>query len=138
MVLAMFRRRSSVARVLLLAAALLMAVQPFVLALTLQAAEVPSDWGTVVICTEHGAVTLPDGADRGDPAAPPAQKAPECPYCALGCNWGLAKLVLTASAASPPLPLGFVEVVIDPFFVDAPRKLLRLLTSPPRAPPSPT
>jgi hypothetical protein len=129
----MFKRRSFVASVLLLAAALLMAVQPFVLALTLQAAEVPSDWGTVVICTEHGAVTLPDGADRRDPAAPPAQKAPDCPYCALGCN-AAAKLVLAGSTPELSPTRNFVDVISDPILVDAPHPPLRLLTSPPRAP----
>jgi hypothetical protein len=91
----------------------------------------------IVICTGHGAVTLPDGGDGGVPAPPPpGQKTPDCPYCALGCNAGLAKLVLAANTPCPSPTLRFVEVTIDLNFVDAPRKLLRLLTSPPRAPPS--
>jgi hypothetical protein len=138
MVLAMRKRRSFVARVLLLAAALVMAVQPFALALSLrlQAAESASDWGPIVICTAHGTVTLPDGAGVRSPAAPSGQKAPECPYCALGCNGGPAKFVLAAGTPELFPPWNFVEVISDPIQFDAPRQLLRLLTSPARAPPS--
>jgi hypothetical protein len=138
MVLAMRKGRSFVARVLLLAAALVMAVQPFALALSLrlEAAESASDWGAIVICTAHGAVTLPDGADARSPAVPPGQKAPDCPYCALGCNGGPAQFVLAAGTPELFPPWNIVELISDPIQYDAPRQLLRILTSPPRAPPS--
>ena len=126
--------RRPVVRAILLAAAFLMAVQPLALALglTQQAAKSASDWGPIVICTAHGPVTLSDG----DPVSPPAQKAPSCPYCALGCNGGLAKLVLAVSTPEIRTPFGVVAFIGDPILVEAPRQLLRLLTSPPRAPPS--
>ena len=126
---------SLIARVLLLTAAFLMAVQPIALAysLTLQSAKVASDWDPIVICTAHGAVTLPD---EGGPPLPPGQKSSDCPYCALGCNEGLAKVLLPRSAAELRPPLRFAAALRDPVQFDAPRQLLRLLTSPPRAPPS--
>ena len=134
----MAKVRNLIARVLLLAAALMMAVQPIAAALSLssQAANGASEWGSIVICTAHGAVTLPDEADARSPAVPPGQNAPDCPYCALGCNGGPAQLVLPLGTPELFPPWNIVELVSDPIQYDAPRQLLRLLTSPPRAPPS--
>ena len=139
MILGMRKGWSFVARALLLAAAFLMAAQPvvFALSLTLQAAEDASGWGPIVICTAHGVVTLSEEADGGGSTPPPGQKAPNCPYCALGCNGGLAEALMEGSTPELCLPWGIVEVIEGRIeFDDAPRQLLRLLTYPPRAPPS--
>jgi Protein of unknown function (DUF2946) len=133
--LVMCKGRRFLARLVLLSVAFLMAVQPIALAYsqTQQQAKVATDWDPIVICTAHGAVTLTD--DGGLPR-PPSQKAPDCPYCTLGCNAGLAKVLLPRSAAEPRPPLRFTVAIRDPVLFDAPRQLMRLLTSPARAPPS--
>jgi hypothetical protein len=136
MLAGMSRGRRFVARVLLLAA-VLMAAQPLVLGLSLALATSANatDWGPIVICTGHGPVTLSQGGDGGAPL-PRGQGVPDCPYCALGCNFGLTKVLPAASALQISLAWGVASSVPAPIAViDVPRRILRLLTSPPRAPP---
>jgi hypothetical protein len=131
--------RSCVARLLLLAAAFLMAAQPYAIALsrTLRAAEGSTDGAPLVICTAHGAVTLPDAADGMGPPAPLGPKAPDCPYCALGCGHCGPTNLLWATGTQDPSPRWTLVVITPaPMGVEAPQEPLRLLTSPPRAPPS--
>ena len=127
-------RRLVVAVVLL--AALLMAAQPLIVALSqsLRAIADAAELSSVVICTDHGAVTLSDEA--GDGKGPPARKPPDCPLCVLGCGAANPKVLLVGATSEPLLTPNAVEVIAPAFdFHQASQPLLRLVTSPPRAPP---
>jgi hypothetical protein len=118
-----------------LLAALLVAAQPLIVAhnLTLQALQGAPDLGALVICTSHGVVTLSDEAGAAKKA--PAQKAPDCPFCALGCNAGASKAFLALTVLQTAPTRYFVNSVAGIFAAhDAPRPL-RLVTASPRGPP---
>jgi Protein of unknown function (DUF2946) len=134
----MQRVRSVFAKILLLAAA---AIQPlaFALGLALAVAQTATDasaLGPVVICSAHGAVVLPDASDDQH-QAPPGHKTPDCPYCTLACQGASLKALLASPAPAWLLPWGRLERIDDrtedPWVTP---RLLRLVTSPPRAPPS--
>jgi hypothetical protein len=128
------RRGRRLAVAVSLLAALLMAAQPLIFALSqtwaiANAAELAS----IVICTAHGAVTLSDEADGGK--RPPAQNPPNCPLCVLGCGAATPKALLPGGI-SEPLLTNTDEVLRPAFdFRQASGPLLRLVTAPPRAPP---
>jgi hypothetical protein len=119
-------------------AAILMVGQPVFFAVNValgvdRASAATTDWGTVVICTSHGAIAVPD--EQGSPPAPTRQQNPDCPYCALSCA-GLSKLFVAKSTVEYCSPERLIEVIVEPIEPDdVPRQRLRLLTSPPRAPP---
>jgi Protein of unknown function (DUF2946) len=128
------RRGRRLAVAVSLLAALLMAAQPLISALS-QTWAIANDAAltSVVICTAHGAVTLSDEADGGK--GPPAQKPPNCPVCVLGCGVATPKALL-AGGISEPLLTNTDEVLRPAFdFHQASGPLLRLVTAPPRAPP---
>jgi len=135
----MQRVRSVFAKILLLAAA---AIQPLAFALGLalavgQTATDVSASGSVVICTAHGAVVLADAPDDQHSSLPPGRKTPDCPYCTLACQGASLKTLLASQAPTWFLPWGRLDRFDDP--TEDPRAtpaLLRLVTSPPRAPPS--
>jgi Protein of unknown function (DUF2946) len=119
-----------------LLAALLMAAQPLIVALnlTVQSLADASELGALVICTTHGTVTLSDEA--GAQKKSPAQKVPDCPFCALGCNGGASKALLRVTAPEAVPIRYFVETNAGIFAAhDVPRPRLRLVSAPPRAPP---
>ena len=135
MLFGMSKGRSFVPGVLLLAA-VLMAAQPLTIALglTFRSAGSTLDGQSIVICSAHGAVTVPgeDGAKGQAPA--PAHNNPDCLYCALGC--GSSKVSLVGSPPAARLSVGLVILLNQPIAAeDVPRSILRLLTSPSRGPP---
>jgi hypothetical protein len=135
----MHRVRSVVANILLLAAA---AIQPVALALSLsltvgQAATDASALGPPVICTAHGAVVLSGASDDQNPASPPGQKPPDCPYCTLACQGPSFKALPASGVPVWHLPRSRLDLIDAPIEEPcATPRLLRLVTSPPRAPPS--
>jgi hypothetical protein len=137
MLAAMQRVRSAVTKVLVLAAA---AIQPLAFALSLalavgQAATDASALGPLVICTAHGAVVSSEAPDDQKPS-PPGQKPPDCTYCTLACQGASLKALLASGVPVGHLPRGRLDLIderIEAAGVTPP--LLRLVTSPPRAPP---
>src|SRR5262249_9219671 len=93
----------------------------------------------LVICTAHGAALLPD-AGSGDPSSQPDQapvpaKAPDCAFCALCCD-GAAKVLPARVAVVHVRPMPLANAGGGQGAVaHVPRRSLRLVTSPPRAPP---
>ena len=119
-----------------LLAALLMAAQPLIVALNLAVRSLTdaSELGALVICTTHGAVTLP--VEPGTEKKTPAQKAPDCPFCALGCNGGASKALSAVTVPEAAPARYFVKIIADIFAAyDVPQPRLRLVTAPPRGPP---
>ena len=119
-------------------AAVLMAAQPWIAALnlTLVAPADASELVQIVICTAHGAAILSQegAAEQGAPT--PRQKAPDCPFCAVGCGGGNAKVLLARTTTAPSPAYEPVAVIDGAIAVDhVPRVHWRLLTSPPRGPP---
>lgn len=149
--LACMRKGGRRAVTTLLVAAVLMAAQPWMSALVpmLRSAIDADALGPMVICTAHGAALLPDASAGGgeapahDPASlpePAQKKVPDCPYCALGsgggCGGEVAKIAVALAASQQAPALAKARDAAGPR--DAalrPRPLLRLVTSPPRAPP---
>lgn len=135
----MQRVRSVVAKILLLAAA---AVQPlaFALSLTLAVGHAATDasaLGPLVICTAHGAAVSSQSSDEQKPAPPPGQKPPDCTYCTVVCQGASLKALPASGVPVWHLPQRRLDLVDDR--TEDPGvtpRLLRLVTSPPRAPPS--
>jgi hypothetical protein len=134
------RKCRRIAMTALLVAAVLMAAQPWLSALAhvLRQASDAAALGELIICTAHGATLLPNAAG-GDPGLQPdgdsPAKAPDCPFCALGCN-GAVKVLPAATTPQqwPPVPSASAGDGQDVDFLVT-LTTLRLVTAPPRAPP---
>jgi hypothetical protein len=133
--LLLMRKGTRFAMCFCLLAALLLAAQPLIVALdrTLQALQGAPEFGALIICTTHGAVTQSD--EGGAEKKTPAQKVPDCPFCALGYGSdSKAFLVVTGLEAAPPRH--FIKAIAGIFAGhEVPQPRLRLVTAPPRGPP---
>ena len=64
----------------------------------------------LVICSEHGTMTLP--ADDGTPA--PAEPSKSCQFCLAAASLALAAIfVVLATLLSPAARLGFCEILLE-------------------------